>query len=113
MIGQKLPGASFLNHSAYRVAYRHHHKRWNGYGYPDRLTGEDIPIESRIVAILDPYNAMTSDRAYPAGLRPGLAISVLLCCSDAQFDPRVVTAFLKIIGFDEETIEQPLAINMT
>ncbi len=76
---------------------RHHHERWNGKGYPDGLVGEHIPIESRIIAVLDSYEAMTSDRVYRKAPGRQQAINELRRCSGTQYDPSVVVAFLAII----------------
>lgn len=75
----------------------HHHEHWDGNGYPDGLAGNAIPIESRIVAVLDAYDAMTSDRVYQPAPGRDYAISELRRCSGTQFDPKVVEEFLKII----------------
>ncbi len=82
----------------------HHHERWDGRGYPDGLVGENIPIESRIVAVLDSFDAMTSDRVYRPAPGWNYAINELRRCSGTQFDPSVVGAFLKILGVQKESI---------
>ncbi len=76
---------------------QHHHENWDGSGYPLGVSGEAIPLESRIVAVLDAYDAMTSDRCYRKA--PGLkfALEELRRFSGTQFDPRVVEAFLKVV----------------
>jgi response regulator RpfG family c-di-GMP phosphodiesterase len=76
---------------------RHHHERWDGKGYPDGLAGVNIPIESRIIAVLDSYEAMTSDRVYRKAPGKQFAISELRRCSGTQYDPAAVAAFLAII----------------
>jgi putative nucleotidyltransferase with HDIG domain len=73
------------------------HERWDGKGYPDRLTGAAIPIESRIVAICDAWHAMTSDRPYRKAMGRAEARAELSRCSGSQFDPDVVLAFLSSI----------------
>jgi putative nucleotidyltransferase with HDIG domain len=73
------------------------HERWDGNGYPDRLAGTAIPIESRIVAICDAWHAMTSDRPYRKGMSSAHARAELTRCSGSQFDPDVVLAFLSSI----------------
>ncbi|MGQ0643231.1 MAG: HD-GYP domain-containing protein [Gemmatimonadaceae bacterium] len=77
---------------------RSHHERYDGRGIPDRLAGETIPIEARIAAVADTFDAMTSARPY----RPGLALDVTLAelkrCSGSQLDPVVVQAFLALIA---------------
>jgi putative nucleotidyltransferase with HDIG domain len=73
---------------------RHHHERWDGDGYPDRLAGRAIPLGARIVAVCDAYRAMTEDRPYRAALEEVAARRELETCSGAQFDPDCVTALL-------------------
>lgn len=79
---------------------RHHHEHWDGKGYPDGLSGEGIPIESRIVAVLDAYDAMTSDRVYRRAPGQEFAITELKRCSGTQFDPKVVKAFLEVLDVE-------------
>jgi HD-GYP domain-containing protein (c-di-GMP phosphodiesterase class II) len=69
---------------------RHAHERWDGDGYPDRLSTADIPLESRIILACDAYHAMTSDRPYRDALRPWIAVSELREGAGGQFDPSVV-----------------------
>jgi two-component system cell cycle response regulator len=71
---------------------RSHHERWDGGGYPDGLSADDIPLASRIVAACDAFHAMTSDRPYRAPLEPEEALAELEACAGAQFDPSVVAA---------------------
>jgi len=70
-----------------------HHERWDGKGYPQGLVGANIPIMSRIVAVLDTYDAMTNDRPYRKALSKHEAIEEIKCCSGTQFDPEVVNVF--------------------
>lgn len=72
----------------------HHHERFDGLGYPGRLKGKEIPLDSRIMAVCDAYDAMTSDRAYRAALPAEDAAAEILRCSGAQFDPEIVSVFL-------------------
>jgi HD-GYP domain-containing protein (c-di-GMP phosphodiesterase class II)/HAMP domain-containing protein len=74
---------------------QHHHERWDGTGYPGRLSGEEIPLGSRILAVADAYEAMTSDRAYRNAMSVAEALSILKAGSGHQWDPRVVKAFLR------------------
>ena len=73
----------------------HHHERWDGDGYPDRLGGDAIPLGSRILFVADAYDAMTTDRVYRSKLSHERAISELERCAGTQFDPDVVAALLE------------------
>jgi len=70
----------------------HHHERWDGAGYPNRLAGDQIPLGARIIFVADAYDAMTSDRAYSQALSQGEALAELERCAGTQFDPAVVRA---------------------
>ena len=74
----------------------HHHEKYNGNGYPSGISGEAIPLESRIICVADTYDAMTSDRPYRKGLPHSVAVDELIKFKDIQFDPKIVDAFLKI-----------------
>ncbi len=74
----------------------HHHERWDGTGYPEGLSGEDIPLGSRIIAVADVYDAMTSDRPYRAALSHEVAIAELANGAGTQFDAHCVEAFLSL-----------------
>ncbi|MFV0465281.1 MAG: HD domain-containing phosphohydrolase [Lachnospiraceae bacterium] len=71
-----------------------HHERWDGKGYPRQLKEEQIPLESRIIAIADTYDAMTSDRSYRNGLSKEVAIEEIKRCAGTQFDPSLVDIFV-------------------
>jgi len=73
---------------------RSHHERHDGKGYPDRLTGEAIPLLARIIAVADTFDAMTSDRPYRKGLPHEVALEEIRRCAGSQFDPEVAEAFL-------------------
>ncbi|MBC7896411.1 MAG: response regulator, partial [Cytophagaceae bacterium] len=76
---------------------RSHHERWDGCGIPDGLAGEAIPVEARIAAVADTFDAMTSARPYRPGVPLPATIAELQRCAGAQFDPRVVKAFVQAI----------------
>ena len=75
-------------------AILHHHEQFDGKGYPSRLAGNRIPLGSRIMAIADTFDAMTSTRAYRKALPVADAIAEIRRCSGTQFDPDIVPAFL-------------------
>jgi len=70
----------------------HHHERWDGTGYPDRLAGTEIPVGARIIFVADAYDAMTSDRLYRARCSDAEAVAEIVRCAGTQFDPSVVEA---------------------
>ncbi|MHB8917083.1 MAG: HD-GYP domain-containing protein, partial [Desulfocucumaceae bacterium] len=74
-----------------------HHEWCNGDGYPLGLKGEEIPLECRILAIADAYDAMTSDRPYRKALSHDEAVTELKRCSETQFDRRLVSTFLDVL----------------
>jgi response regulator RpfG family c-di-GMP phosphodiesterase len=76
---------------------RHHHERYDGRGYPDRLAGDDIPVCSRIIAVCDAYDAMVTDRPYRKGMEAGAILTEMNRCSGSQFDPPIIEAFSEII----------------
>ncbi len=75
----------------------HHHEWWDGTGYPDRLKGEQIPLEARILAVCDAVEAMASDRPYHAGQSLENILDEIKRCAGTQFDPAVVDAFVRVI----------------
>ena len=72
---------------------RHHHERYDGRGYPDGLSGTEIPLDARVLAVADAYDAMTSDRSYRGALPHADAIERLEAGAGSQFDPICVEAF--------------------
>jgi HD-GYP domain-containing protein (c-di-GMP phosphodiesterase class II) len=77
---------------------RSHHERFDGNGYPDRLSGSRIPLIGRIICVTDAYDAMTSDRPYRKGLSRDYAMDELVRCSGAHFDPKIVDAFIRVLN---------------
>lgn len=89
----------------------HHHERWDGRGYPDGLSKETIPLLSRIVSVVDSYDAMITDRPYRKGMSISRAIEEIKACSGKQFDPRVASEFIKIIEAKPHIDEKKLPVN--
>ncbi len=77
---------------------RHHHERIDGRGYPDQLRDADIPLQARIIAVADAYNAMTSDRPYRDAMHPDLAQRILVQNQGMQHDPFLVSAFRRVLA---------------
>jgi putative nucleotidyltransferase with HDIG domain len=88
----------------YIPAVRHHHEWFNGRGYPDGLSGENIPLHAAIISVADAYDAMTSTRPYKNPLSKEAALDELVRYSGKQFNPHLVDVFLRII----ETCPMPL-----
>jgi HD-GYP domain-containing protein (c-di-GMP phosphodiesterase class II)/anti-sigma regulatory factor (Ser/Thr protein kinase) len=88
-----LEGISFLAPALDAVSY--HHERWDGRGYPRRLTGDEIPLAGRIVAVADAFDAMTTDRPYRRGLSVPVALAELHRGKGVSFDPNIVDAFVE------------------
>jgi putative nucleotidyltransferase with HDIG domain len=76
---------------------RCHHERWDGRGYPDGLTGEQIPLEARIISCCDAFNAMTTDRPYRKAMPSGVALAELAEHAGSQFDPRIIAALTRTV----------------
>ena len=77
---------------------RHHHERMDGMGYPDGISGDEIPLLSRIIAVADAYNAMTSDRPYRDAMPSRVARMRLAQGVEGQFDTAIVAAFEAILA---------------
>jgi HD-GYP domain-containing protein (c-di-GMP phosphodiesterase class II) len=89
-------------YSEIALIVRHHHERIDGQGYPDGLQGESIPLVSRIIAVADAYNAMTSDRPYRDAMPSRIARLRLAQAVDSQFDTTVVAAFEAVLASNDE-----------
>ncbi len=88
-------GRSELMHSAQTIALNHH-EHWNGAGYPNGLSGEEIPLEGRIVTVVDVFDALTHQRPYKPAWSLLDSLSEIRCQSGRQFDPQVVEAFMTL-----------------
>jgi polar amino acid transport system substrate-binding protein len=103
-------GQQFLaGHTGFELAARiarHHHERWDGAGYPDGLTGEQIPEAASIVTVADAFDAMTRGRPYRRPLSLARAVREIKSCSGTQFSPRVVKAFLRLHKRHELTVDE-------
>jgi len=92
-----LEATSRLSETSVAVVLEHH-ERYNGCGYPYRMAGDEISLAGRMAAIVDTYDAMTSDRPYRAALSPSHALRQLYDQGGKQFDPALVSAFVKTVG---------------
>jgi HD-GYP domain-containing protein (c-di-GMP phosphodiesterase class II) len=81
---------------------RHHHEFFNGKGYPDRLMGNQIPIEARIVALADAIEAMTSERPYSKAAGTSAIVNEIQAYAGTQFDPLVVEAAVQMIAAESQ-----------
>ncbi len=109
-----LESVEFLKNVCLQIKY--HHERFDGKGYPDGVKGRDIPLGSRIIALADTYDAITSTRPYRKGLPHEVALEEVKRCSGSQFDPEVVDAFVRISDMCQkitEDSEDDNVINMS
>ena len=93
-------GADLIKHLRFlrdaQPAILYHHERLDGKGYPAGLVGDQIPLEAKILGVVDAYDAMTSERAYRSAMSHEAAVEELKHCSGTQFEPAVVDAFLRV-----------------
>lgn len=80
---------------------RHHHERYDGTGYPDGLKGEEIPLLSRILAVVDTYEAMTRESPFHSRTTEEESLEEIKKCAGTQFDPMVVSIFAKVLSYSE------------
>ena len=85
---------------------KYHHEKWSGGGYPDSLEGETIPMQARIVAIADTFDAMTTNRPYQKAMELNYVVEKIKSFATTRFDPRVVDAFVQAVGRGDITIEE-------
>jgi HD-GYP domain-containing protein (c-di-GMP phosphodiesterase class II) len=105
--------ASFSLFGECAAYVRGHHERWDGAGYPDGLRGEAIPLGARIIAVVDSFDAMTTTRPYRQALPRAEAYRRLSEGAGTQWDPQVITAFLKLLDTTELGESEPLALPAT
>jgi putative two-component system response regulator len=77
-----------------------HHEKWNGQGYPHGLSGEDIPVEGRIVAVCDVFDALVSERPYKKPWTTEEALAEIEKCAGTHFDPVLAHSFVKLVRAD-------------
>jgi HD-GYP domain-containing protein (c-di-GMP phosphodiesterase class II) len=87
-----------------------HHERPDGRGYPFGLSEDEIPLEARILAVADAYEAMTADRVYKQAMAHAAARAELLACAGTQFDGEVVDVFLRALDTEEGTGSEEVAV---
>jgi two-component system cell cycle response regulator len=108
LIGERIVAAAPALGSAARLV-RSSHEAWDGSGYPDALAGVEIPLGSRIIAVCDAFDAMTSDRPYSTPKTAEAAVAELRRCSGSQFDPAVVDGFERVLA-DHARSPSPIAL---
>lgn len=108
VLGQQILASASLDELTPLV--RSHHEWWNGSGYPDGLAAEEIPIESRVIAVCDAYDSMTSRRLYRDPTTPGLALDEIAARAGTQFDPRVASTFVEMMrqGMSAKSRPKPM-----
>lgn len=90
----------------------YHHERLDGLGYPEGLSGTDIPMLARILAVSDTFDALRSDRPYRDGRSADQALEVIVECSGTQFDPEMVEAFVEVINSSEDHLTAMTAVGV-
>src|SRR5919201_5329785 len=100
-LGTKL----LLRLTAFRGAFPYvlyHHERWDGKGYPTGRAGDEIPLEARVLAVADAFDAMTSDRPYRRALSHDEALAEVERCAGTQFDPEIAEIFIELFSERDE-----------
>jgi putative two-component system response regulator len=93
-VSEKYPNNDFIA-MGIKIA-RWHHERWDGSGYPDGLVGEDIPLEARIMAVADVYDALMSERSYKSSFTHSESCAFIIAGGGKHFDPAVVEVFVSL-----------------
>jgi putative nucleotidyltransferase with HDIG domain len=88
---------------------RHHHENWDGSGYPDGLRGDAIPLGARVLAIVDCYDAITSDRPYHRSQSHDRAIAIIVERRGTMYEPEIVDAFMRVVGAQRHALDRERA----
>jgi putative nucleotidyltransferase with HDIG domain len=112
VIGARLVRPLLLQ-SDLTLAIRHHHEWWDGTGYPDGLSGQQIPLSARIVSVVDAFDAMSCDRPYRVALRREVVLSELHRFAGVQFDPALSKAFTAILESNAADVDITLLADST
>ncbi len=95
-----------------KVIIKHHHERYDGKGYPDGLSGEDIPLGARIMSVADSFDAMNSKRPYRNALSKEKIISELKFSRGTQLDSSIVNVFLEMLNADDSIFDGKEWVNL-
>jgi HD-GYP domain-containing protein (c-di-GMP phosphodiesterase class II) len=110
MKGHPAKGAAIMGGAAQLTecipGMKYHHEKWSGGGYPENLEGEAIPMQARIVAIADTFDAMTTNRPYQKAMELGYVVEKIKSFAGTRFDPRVVDAFAQAVKRGDIQIEE-------
>ncbi|MGZ8710918.1 MAG: HD domain-containing phosphohydrolase [Thermoanaerobaculia bacterium] len=110
MKGHPVKGAAIMSGVAQLVdcipGMKYHHEKWSGGGYPDNLEGEAIPMQARIVAIADTFDAMTTNRPYQKAMELTYVVEKIKSFAGTRFDPKVIDAFERAVKRGDITIEE-------
>jgi HD-GYP domain-containing protein (c-di-GMP phosphodiesterase class II) len=110
MKGHPAKGAAIMSGVAQLIdiipGMKYHHEKWSGGGYPEGLEGEQIPMQARIVAIADTFDAMTTNRPYQKAMEIGYVVEKIKSFGGTRFDPRVVEAFVNAVKRNDIQIEE-------
>jgi putative nucleotidyltransferase with HDIG domain len=112
----KIGAKILLRFAAYREALPYvlyHHERWDGNGYPTGKAGDEIPLEARLLAVADAFDAMTSDRPYRRALTHAEALAEVERCAGTQFDPEIARIFLEVFGEEQQKLRAAAASHVS
>jgi HD-GYP domain-containing protein (c-di-GMP phosphodiesterase class II) len=111
IVGERMLAAAPALGAVARLV-RASHENWDGSGYPDGISGEEIPLASRIIAVCDAFHAMTTERPYAKAVSSEEAVAELRRCAGSHFDPAVVDVFVSELRREERVEELPLDAGM-